>query len=80
MSDLIKDILKENLSPQTNCKVREIADLLPKEDKDAFIDAINDETITAPAIERALKKNGFAVAGTTIRRHRRGDCSCGKPI
>jgi hypothetical protein len=80
MSNIIKDILKENISPQTNCKVREIADLLPKEDKDAFMDAINDETIAAPAIERALKKNGFAVASTTIRRHRRGDCSCGKLI
>lgn len=79
MSNLLKDIMNENAGKETNCRVREIGDNLPAEDKAAFIAAINDESITAPAIERALKKNGFSVAGTTIRRHRRGDCSCGKP-
>jgi len=79
MSNLLQDILNENTSQQTNCRVREIADSLPEGDKTAFMDAVNNENITAPAIERALKKNGFPVAGTTIRRHRRGDCSCGKP-
>lgn len=79
MSNLLKDILNESTAPQTNCRVREIADSLPEGDKDAFIDAINDENIAAPAIERALKKNGYPVASTTIRRHRRRDCSCGKP-
>lgn len=79
MSNLLKDILNESTAPQTNCRVREIADNLPDADKNAFMDAVNNENITAPAIERALKKNGYPVAGTTIRRHRRGDCSCGKP-
>lgn len=78
MSNLLKDILNENTTQQTNCRIREIADSLPEGDKDAFVVAINDENITAPAIERALKKNGYSVAGTTIRRHRRGECSCAK--
>lgn len=78
MSDLLKDILSENGSQNTNCRIREIADNLPEGDKDALIAAINDENITTSAIERALKKNGLFVAGSTIRRHRRGECSCGK--
>lgn len=78
MSDLLQDILKENLVPQTNCRIREIVESLPDGDKDAFVNAINDESINAPAIERALKKNGIPVASTTIRRHRRGECSCAK--
>lgn len=79
MSNLLNDILNENTVKETNCRIREIADSLPNEDKNAFMGAINDENISAPAIERALKKNGYSVAGTTIRRHRRGECSCGKP-
>jgi len=79
MSNLLQDILNENTSPQTSCRVRVIAENLSDGDKDAFMDAVNNEDITAPAIERALRKNGISVAGTTIRRHRRGDCSCGKP-
>lgn len=79
MSNLLKDIIKENTTNLTNCRIREIADNLPKEDQAAFMGAINNEEITAPAIERALKKNGISVAGTTIRRHRRGECSCGEP-
>lgn len=78
MSNLLQDILNENQIQKTNCRVREIAETIPAGDKDAFMDAINNEDITAPAIERALKKNGYSIAGTTIRRHRRGECSCGK--
>lgn len=79
MSNLLQDIIKENTSTQTKCRIREIADALLGEDRDAFISAVNDENITAIAIERALKKNGYPVASTTVRRHRRGECSCGKP-
>ena len=79
MSNLLKDIIEENNGPQTKCRVREIYENLSDGDKGAFIDAVNDENITAVAIERALKKNGFPVASTTIRRHRRGECSCGQP-
>jgi hypothetical protein len=79
MSDLLRDIFNENKAPQMNCRVREMFDLVPPEDKKALMSAIDNEEITAPAIERALKKNGFSIAGTTIRRHRRGECSCGKP-
>lgn len=78
MSNLLKDIMDENQPPTFSCRVRDIADSLEGDDKKAFMDAVNNENITAPAIERALKKNGIPVAGTTIRRHRRGDCSCGK--
>lgn len=79
MSDLLKDIIAENAIPKTACRVRVIAESLPSGDKDAFMDAVNNENITAPAIERALKKNGYSVASTTIRRHRRLECSCGEP-
>lgn len=78
MSDLLKDILDENAAQPMNCRVREMFDLVPPEDRKALISAIENEEISAPAIERALKKNGFPIAGTTIRRHRRGECSCGK--
>ena len=79
MSNLLKDILTENTIQQTPCRVRIISETLSKEDREAFLGAIDNEEITAPAIERALKKNGYSIAGTTIRRHRRGECSCGEP-
>lgn len=78
MSDLLREILNENSTPIMNCRVREMFDTVPPEDRKALMSAIDNHEITAPAIERALKKNGYFIAGTTIRRHRRGECSCAK--
>lgn len=33
--------------------------------------------ITGAALERALRKRGFSVKGGTLRRHAKGECSCG---
>lgn len=79
MSRLLEDILKETQTTQSPCRIREITESLPEEDRAAFIGAINNESINSPAIERALKKNGYSIGSSTIRRHRRGECSCDKP-
>lgn len=38
--------------------------------------ALDDPTVTAAGIERALAKRGINIKATTLRRHSRGDCSC----
>lgn len=40
--------------------------------------AIADPDIACSAIERALRQRGHTVSATTLRRHRRKDCSCGR--
>lgn len=50
-----------------------IADL-PKEESEALIGALADERISNSGLAQILRAEGFPIAETTIRRHRKGEC------
>lgn len=79
MSDLFKDIMSENLCmPNQGCGIARVLDGMTEENRTDLEQALHDPTITASAIDRALRKNGFVVSGNMVRRHRRKDCACGQ--
>jgi hypothetical protein len=50
---------------------------LTPEDLEALNTAFATPTVTSAQIQRALVKAGHTVSGSTVRRHRAGDCTCG---
>lgn len=50
-----------------------ILNQLEEQDKNDLLDALNDHTISAPAISRALEKRGHRISNGSINSYRRGD-------
>jgi hypothetical protein len=44
--------------------------------RDELEEALDDPTVTAAGLERALGRRGIVVKAHTLRRHKRGGCSC----
>lgn len=60
------------------CGFKTLYNTLTEEDQVDLEEAMADPTIQGSAIERALRQRGHTITSTTLRRHRRGDCSCGR--
>ena len=60
------------------CGYQTLLDTLDKPDQVDLQAAMTDPGIQGSAIERALRQRGHSITATTLRRHRRGDCSCGR--
>ena len=60
------------------CGYQTLLDTLDKPDQVDLETAMSDHSIQGSAIERALRHRGHSITATTLRRHRRGDCSCGR--
>ncbi len=60
------------------CGYQTLLDSLDKPDKVDLETAMSDQSIQCSAIERALRQRGHGITATTLRRHRRGDCCCGR--
>lgn len=58
------------------CTVAKILDRLDDTDRAWLTAVLADPDEEAAAIGRTLTKAGHKIAGTTIARHRRGDCKC----
>ena len=56
---------------RTPHKLNEIANTLGQKEYKEFLAALNDQTISAAAIERALGKRGVKCTGNTITKFRR---------
>lgn len=79
MPDLFKDIVSENIRmPAEGCGIVKVLETMTPEDREDLQQALGNGSIAASAIDRALRKHGYAVSGNMVRRHRRKDCSCGK--
>ena len=69
-----------NAQPRTRkgaaCSVRKLEESLDPVDRKALIEALKNPMMSGESISRALKDTGIRIAGTTIQRHRRGDCLC----
>lgn len=72
--DLVK---QESQRPGTECRVWTILASLDKAEQVELETALNSH-FSAAAIARALVKMGQECGPTSITRHRRGECLCGK--
>jgi hypothetical protein len=61
----------------STCTIETIHRTLTPEDIEALNTAFATPTVTSAQIQRALVKAGHTVSGSTVRRHRAGDCTCG---
>jgi hypothetical protein len=60
------------------CGYQTLLNTLDKPDQIDLEAAMSDFGIQCSAIERALRQRGNNITATTLRRHRRGDCACGR--
>ena len=60
------------------CGYQTLLETLDKPDQVDLQAAMSDLGIQGSAIERALRQRGHTITSSTLRRHRRGDCSCGR--
>jgi hypothetical protein len=73
MGSLLDDIRKESRKTGAKPRILEIAESLDKNDRKDFISAINDSSIPAANIARAMTKRGIKISGNCITRYRRGE-------
>ena len=70
----------EGMTPRvqlTPCKVREIAEQLDESDSTIFMNAIaNTVEWSNNGLASELTRRGVVISEKTIRKHRRGECSC----
>jgi hypothetical protein len=74
---LLDDIRDETNRRNTLCAVGQWLQHQTPDDFDQLEIAFADPTITTAAIQRVLKRHGFANGWTTVHRHRTGACACG---
>jgi RNA-binding protein YhbY len=73
MGSLLDDIKNETRKTGTKPRIVEVLEQLDKQDRQDFIAAINDTSIPASNIARAMTKRGIKVTGNMITRYRRGE-------
>jgi hypothetical protein len=73
---LFDDIRSEVHSPGTACGVAATLALLPPADAADLEKAVDNKSIPATAIHRALRKRGIQISDQSIGRHRRQGCQC----
>ena len=73
MGSLFDDIAKEQARKGNKSRIAEILEALPADEKKDLLKALNDHSIPASNITKALEKRGFKLAGNVISRYRRGE-------
>ncbi len=73
MGKLFDDIKKEQSHRGTRSRIAEIYELLPEDERKDFIKALDDHSIPASNISKAMAKRGHKLAINVISRYRRGE-------
>ena len=73
---LLAEVRAETTRKGPTCTVPIVLASLSTEDAADLVAAMSDQTITAAAIERVLRRRSVQLAQGTIARHRRGSCLC----
>jgi hypothetical protein len=73
MGKLFDDIKGEKSHRGTRSRIAEIIDGLSEDDAKDFKKALDDHSIPASNISRAMNKRGFKLAINVISRYRRGE-------
>jgi len=58
------------------CGVGVVLARMPDDDRQALLEAMADETATAPWLAKILQANGYALTSCQLQRHRRKECRC----
>lgn len=73
MGDLLNEIKDSAVSQGKRSRIAEILDKLPKEEQKDLLAALDDHSIPASNISRAMAKRGHKLAINVISRYRRGE-------
>jgi hypothetical protein len=73
MGSLFEEIQSEKSKQGNPSKIAEILAALPTEDKKDFLKALDDHSIPASNISKAMSKRGHKLAINVISRYRRGE-------
>ena len=76
MSDLSEFTRLMSRQPGPKCATGLALKALTPAKRSKLQEALDEPRITGMAIARWLKQNGHQVSDVSVRRHRRGDCSC----
>jgi hypothetical protein len=75
--DFERDAEEASGTRRPGCTAGRLIASLPGEGQDVVNEALEREELTTPAILQAIKKRVDTDVSTyTLRRHRRGDCTC----
>lgn len=78
MPSLADHLAAAHTNRGSRCTMAKLLESLTDPDRDALVKAMGSE-MPGQAIARALRAAGHEISGTTVQRHRRGDCRCEKP-
>ena len=73
MGSLLEEIKKEKSSRGTRSRIAEIIDEMSNADAADLLKALEDHSIPASSISKALNKRGLKLAINVISRYRRGE-------
>ncbi len=73
MGSLFDDIQKEKASAGNKSRIAEILEDLSDTDRKDLLKALNDHSIPASNISKAMAKRGYKLAVNVISRYRRGE-------
>lgn len=73
MGKLFDEIQKEKASRGTKSRIAEILEDLNDADRQDLLNALNDHSIPASNISKAVAKRGYKLAINVISRYRRGE-------
>jgi len=74
---LLDELKSENNfkpKPTSQCSVCKLLLTITKEEAVLLAERLADPEIPSAAVARVLIKNGYKIAGSTIGRHKRGEC------
>ena len=72
---LASALAASQVTPGPRCTVCTVFDKLSKDDAEALREALADATFTGAGISRALKSEGHNISGSSVMRHRKGECA-----
>jgi hypothetical protein len=76
----LADLIQQSKRPNGPvCATANLLHTLPKAEAADLRAALADQSVPGTSIARALVKLGHKISGSTIQRHRRGECGCGTP-
>lgn len=76
MAKLFDEIQAAQTSNRLECNVSVLMKKLGQTDRDGLLAAMEDPGIYGSTIVKVLKDRGFRIGDDSVRRHRRGACSC----
>lgn len=78
MAKLLDEIKAAQTVNRSTCNVALLVQQLAPADREGLLAAMEDPAIYGSTIVKVLKDRGHRIGDDSVRRHRRGACSCGE--